>query len=105
MLVIKLAAVGTAALWEAKLPRGPPLIPLARRRGPPRRPPSQAHQAALPQLPSRVVACVPRDQLESAPWYRQQDPRRTAPFMAYALCAAAEARRRRRLRPSCCLRC
>lgn len=53
--------------------------------------PPQAHCAALPQLPCQVVACVPQDELTAAPWAPQEDSRRTAKFMSYALAAAAEA--------------
>jgi 3-oxoacyl-[acyl-carrier-protein] synthase II len=51
----------------------------------------QAHRAALPLLPCQVVACVPQQELEAAPWVEQEDGRRTARFMSYALAAAAEA--------------
>lgn len=57
--------------------------------GPPFRP--QAHRAVLPQLPCRVVAAVPQEELAAVPWACQEDPRRTAKFMSYALTAAAEA--------------
>ena len=52
--------------------------------------PPQAHRAVMPQLPSQVVACVPQDELASTPWAAQEDVRRTAKFMSYALTAAAE---------------
>lgn len=51
----------------------------------------QAHRAVLPQLPCRVVAAVPQEELAAVPWACQEDPRRTAKFMSYALTAAAEA--------------
>lgn len=51
----------------------------------------QAHRAVLPQLPCQVVACVPQDELAAVPWAAQEDSRRTARFMSYALTAAAEA--------------
>lgn len=51
-----------------------------------------AHRAAYSSLPSKVVACVPRQQLTSAPWAPTNiDARRDAPFILYALTAAAEA--------------
>ncbi len=56
-------------------------------------PSPQAHRAVLPQLPCQVVACVPQDELAAAPWAAQEDSRRTAKFMSYALTAAAEASR------------
>lgn len=52
---------------------------------------AQAHRAVLPQLPCRVVATVPQDELAAVPWACQEDPRRTAKFMSYAMTAAAEA--------------
>lgn len=52
----------------------------------------EAHRAVLPQLPCRVAAMVPQDELAAAPWAAQEDPRRTARFMSYALTAAAEVR-------------
>jgi 3-oxoacyl-(acyl-carrier-protein) synthase len=51
----------------------------------------QAHRLVQPQLPCQVVACVPQDELAAVPWAAQEDPRRTARFMSYALTAAAEA--------------
>lgn len=59
----------------------------------------EAHCAALPQLPCQVVACVPQDELTAAPWAPQEDSRRTAKFMSYALAAAAEALQDARWRP------
>ena len=50
----------------------------------------EAHRGAFDQLPSKVVACVPRDELEAVPWFVQQDARRTPPFVTLALTAAAE---------------
>ena len=50
------------------------------------------HRHAFPQLPSKVIACVPREELLQAPWYpANQDLRREAPFVTYALTAASEA--------------
>ncbi|KAI7836640.1 hypothetical protein COHA_009525 [Chlorella ohadii] len=51
----------------------------------------EAHRAVLPQLPCRVIAAVPQEELAAVPWACQEDPRRTAKFMSYALTAAAEA--------------
>ncbi len=50
----------------------------------------QEHRHLVQDLPSQVVACVPKDQLAASPFASSADPKRTAPFMAYALCAAAE---------------
>ena len=52
----------------------------------------QSQRGAFDTLPSRVVAAVPRDRLASSPHYDAADPRRNAPFMELALCAAAEVR-------------
>eukprot|EP00887_Chlorella_sp_A99_P006495 scaffold3.g6495.t1 len=79
--------VGAAAVWE-RLVAGATGVRALREEDLP-----EAHRAVMPQLPSQVVACVPREELEDAPWYQPEDPRRTAPFMQYALCAAAEALR------------
>ena len=53
----------------------------------------QAHRAAFQDLPSRVVAAVPHEQLLEVPWAAgtNTDPRRHAQFVSYALLAAAEA--------------
>lgn len=53
----------------------------------------QAHRAAFQDLPSRVVAAVPREQLLEVPWAAgtNTDARRHAKFVSYALLAAAEA--------------
>lgn len=53
--------------------------------------PCQAHRRCYAELPSKVAACVPKDQLSNVPWAAQADVRRQAPFVSYALCAAAEA--------------
>jgi 3-oxoacyl-[acyl-carrier-protein] synthase II len=56
------------------------------------RPPNpQPQRGAFETLPSRVIAAVPRHQLAAWPHYDCNDSRRNAPFMEFALCAAAEA--------------
>ena len=51
----------------------------------------QSHRQHYDHLASKVAACVPREGLESVPWGGQADKRRQAPFVSYAMCAAAEA--------------
>jgi 3-oxoacyl-[acyl-carrier-protein] synthase II len=51
----------------------------------------EAHRNAFSQLPSKVIACVPQDEFQTCRWKPQEDARRMAPFMSYALMAAAEA--------------
>ena len=53
----------------------------------------QAHRAVLPQLPCQVAACVSREELANVPWAVQEDARRSAKFMTFALTAAAEVTR------------
>ena len=53
--------------------------------------PLQSHRESYADLASKVAACVPQDQLESALWAVQADRRRQARFVSYASCAASEA--------------
>lgn len=50
------------------------------------------HRNSFSSLPSKVIACVPKHELTQVPWtLKSRDPKREAPFMTYALTAAAEA--------------
>ena len=52
----------------------------------------ESHRHAFASLSSKVISCVPRDQLSQSPWLpADQDVRREAPFVTFALTAAAEA--------------
>lgn len=51
----------------------------------------QSHRPAYADLSSKVVACVPQDELQSVPWAVKADKRRQAQFVSYATCAANEA--------------
>ena len=51
----------------------------------------QSHRPAYPDLASKVAACVPQDELQSASWIFKPDKRRQAQFVTYAMCAANEA--------------
>lgn len=51
----------------------------------------QGHRKCYAELPSKVAACVSHHELQNVPWAVQADARRQAPFVTYALCAAAEA--------------
>ncbi|KAI3436110.1 hypothetical protein D9Q98_002168 [Chlorella vulgaris] len=77
--------VGVATVWERLLAGASGVRKLEAADLP------EAHRLVLPQLPCQVVACVPQDELAAVPWAAQEDPRRTARFMSYALTAAAEA--------------
>lgn len=50
----------------------------------------EGHRAAFNQLPSKVIACVPRKELEQSPCFTKEDSRRTPQFVSLALTAAAE---------------
>lgn len=53
----------------------------------------QSHRLAYSDLASKVVACVPQDEVLSVPWALKADKRRQAQFVSYAMCAANEALR------------
>ena len=53
------------------------------------------------QLPSKVIARVPKAEFETSPWFpKDADPRRVAPFMSFAMAAASEALEDARWHPS-----
>lgn len=51
----------------------------------------QGHGSVLSQLPCQVIACVQKAEFRAWQHAAGLDPKRTAPFMAYALAAASEA--------------
>lgn len=78
--------VGVQRVWERLLAGDTAVRALTEEDLPP------DHRSAFAYLPSKVIACVPRDELTQAAWYpADRDLRREAPFVTYAITAAAEA--------------
>ena len=78
--------IGAPKVWERLLAGDTAVRALTEEDLPP------DHRHAFASLPSKVIACVSKDELAQAPWFpKNQDLRREAPFVTYALTAAAEA--------------